>query len=175
MIALALGGARCVWDDLAAAEALLAGRPRLVVACNDAGRDYQGRLDAWVTLHPEKFARWRRGRCGNSDYLAATRLSAQATPDAEVVPERWPATSGIYAAQVAIERMAADGVILCGVPMDAAEEHYHQPGSWDDAPRYWRSVLRAHAEVGDRIRSMSGKTRELFGIPNGEWLARHGL
>lgn len=178
MIALCLGGAKSVWSDLQAAEALLDGKPRLIVACNFAGIQYPGHLDAWATLHPELLFQWRRERASagrNSDYRAFIYAGHGDCGFAELLPERWAASSGLYMAQAAFDRLGATGAILCGVPMAPEAQHIHHPGDWGEARRYWQGVLKAHAEAGDRIRSMSGETRELFGCPDGEWLASHGL
>lgn len=172
MIALALGGARSVWSDLAAAEDLLAGRPRLTIACNDAGQHFTGRLDAWATLHPEKLPRWRKGRQGNSDYRVFSHLDHAGARDLELVPETWPGSSGLYMAQVALARLDCDGVILCGVPLDPEQEHFHSEGEWKAADGYRRGFLRAFDEVPESIRSMSGWTADLFGRPSSDWLAR---
>lgn len=77
MIAVVLGGADTLWDDVAAAAALLTGELRIerpppsitgddgpvpsiggaprpsVIATNAAGVYYPGHVDHWVTLHPE--------------------------------------------------------------------------------------------------------------------------
>lgn len=174
MIALCLGGAKSVWSDLQAAEVLLDGKPRLIVACNYAGLHYEGRIDAWASLHPELLWQWRRDRASggrNTDCRYFVYSGHADCGFAELLPERWAASSGLYMAQAALEKMGATGAILCGVPMDPAARHIHWPGEWEDGSRYWHGVLKAHADEPDRIRSMSGRTRELFGEPDGEWLA----
>lgn len=176
MIALALGGAVGVWNDLAAAQAILAGRPYLTIACNDAGAHYPGHLDTWVTLHPEQFHTWRQRRAkmgGNADYRTFTRLGGRSTTDAEIVSERWPGSSGLYMAQIGLDRLGATGVILCGVPLDPDQDHFHRPGAWTDAERYRQGFKAAAKVIGPHLRSMSGWTAQLLGTPSGEWLTQH--
>jgi hypothetical protein len=168
VIALILGGAPCVWDDLAAAEKLLVGSRRLVVATNSAGFLYRGRIDAYATLHPENLAAWRKKRRGNADYRA---FAAGVGADAEVVPERWPASSGGYGLQVALYELGATAAILCGVPLESAAGHLVQPGAWSPPTTYRRAFAMALPEIGGRVRSMGGWTQEVFGEPTPEWLA----
>lgn len=177
MIALVLGGSPSVWTDLKRAEELIEGLPRVVVGSNFAGRDYPGHLDGWATLHPEQFEPWREGRAKagrNTDYRAIVHAPKPPISGAEVLPERWAATSGFFAAQAGLELFGADGAILCGVPMEAEAGHYAERGDWPDPAQYIAGVRRAKAEDAP-IRSMSGWTAELFGEPDGAWLAGLGF
>lgn len=160
MLALCLGGARGVWADLEAAERLIGDRPRLVIACNFAGIHYAGHLDAWVSLHPEMYAAWPAQRAGNADYRTFLY------PDP---PERWSGSSGLYAAQIALDHLGADKVILCGVPMDADAGHIHWPGDWPWT-RYRAGFEAAHPIIGHQVRSMSGWTADTYGRPETDWL-----
>lgn len=177
MIALCLGGAPSVWSDLEAAEALLAGRPRLIVACNFAGIHYTGHLDAWVTLHPNMFWKWarERERAGrNTDYRAFAYTGHPTGPQ-EIVKERWKGSSGLYMAQIALSHLGATGAVLCGVPQDPEAGHYVTPGPWPGPGMHgdrYRSGFRAAATaIGHQVRSMGGWTAELFGhASDGDWL-----
>jgi len=171
-IALVLGGAKTVWRDLERAQALTAGLDTIIVASNYAGLHYPGRIDAWPTLHHEAFTPWREQRAaagGNTDYRAFIHARHWACDGCEILPERWSGSSGLYAAQVALEAMDAAGVILCGVPMDAEAGHIIRPGLWSDTDRYQPGFLKAKAE-GAAIRSMSGWTADVLGQPNRHWL-----
>lgn len=173
MIALCLGGAPSVWSDLKAAKALLAGRPHIVIACNYAGIHYPGQLDGWATLHPELFSPWSRERSSrglNTDYRLFAYVGHFNCPGAEIVPERFKGSSGLYMAQVALEAMGAAGAILCGVPIEQDAGHFHEPGPWSDAERYRSGFRAAAAEIGPSLRSMSGWTAELLGKPDSAWL-----
>lgn len=176
MIALCLGGARSVWEDLERARALVGDAPALVVACNFAGIAYQGRLDAWVTLHPEMCEAWREARAGrglNTDYRFFMHKARRGVA-AEILPQGWYGSSGLYMAQVALERLGCAGAILCGVPMAAEDGHIHWPGPWTEFARYRPGFLAAQAE-GAEIRAMSGWTAEALGQPDAAWLAALGV
>lgn len=173
MIALVLGGAPSVWSDVADAKALLNGRRHITVACNDAGAKYDGHLDAFVSLHPEHLERWAKERTGNQDYRRF-RPVVFSGPAAEVVEERWPGSSGLYALQVALMEMGAAAAILCGVPMDQQAGHFTHDGPWAATTSYRQDFIAALPHLGARTRSMGGWTGELFGRPTPTWIAAAG-
>lgn len=172
-VALVIGGSRDVWAELEAALTLTEGLDRVIVATNFAGGVWPGDIDAWATLHPELFAAWREERFErglNTDYRAFVHAKRNGPPDAEAHPLRWSGSSGLYAAQVALEAMGAAGAILCGVPIDEAAGHFQAPGDWSLARRY-RPAFEAAKRDGAEIRSMSGWTGDLLGRPDAGWLA----
>lgn len=176
-VALILGGSRAVWDDLAAAQQLTAGRDTIIVAVNFAGRTFEGDIDAWVTLHPDSLPGWRDERAGrglNTDYrVFAHEQSGQLAAD-EVVPLAWSGSSGLYGAQVAVQAMGAVGAILCGVPLSAEAGHYAEPGDWTQ-PDGYRTGFAAALAAGLPVRSMSGWTRDQAGAPDAAWLDALGV
>jgi hypothetical protein len=176
MIGLVLGGARCVWSDLAAAREIIGGTPHFIIAANHVGIIYTGSLDAWATLHHELIDGWREERAAaglNTDFRTFIHARKRGV-DAEIVPQGWYGSSGLYAAQVALEIMGAAGVMLCGVPMDADAGHINGAETWPYVDRY-RAGFEAAKADGANIRSMSGWSAELFGRPDGEWLADLGI
>lgn len=174
MIAVCLGGALSVWDDLKEAERLLGDRPRIMVAANFAGIDYPRHLDAFCTLHPERMAAWlkARSKMGRNTDCRRFVWRAERGLGAEVVKERWRGSSGLYMAQVALDQLGATGVILCGVPMDKDAGHIRQPGPWLRTEVYRKGFLEARKVIGGQVRSMSGWTSCRFGRPDHEWIAR---
>lgn len=82
----------------------------------------------------------------------------------------------MFAAKVALVDLGFDRAVLCGIPMSPMKhitgaDHWHtQPDGHGRRTstlpnRYlkrWRDVPQ---EYRDRIRSMSGATREMFGAP----------
>jgi hypothetical protein len=88
--ALCLGGAAGVQDEWTAALDLA--DFDFIVACNDVGAIWPGRLDAWVTLHPEHITRWRDQRRANGFADAARYLVHGDYPPkwAELVEFRFP-------------------------------------------------------------------------------------
>lgn len=159
MIALILGGAPSVWLELEAAKAMLT-RPYVVVAANLAGIEYDHSLAGWASLHPDSLAEWV-ARKGSTD----ARLF---TPDE--TPERWPGSSGLYAAQVALFEMGASGAVLCGVPMESSAGHFVDPGSWAGVDDYRRAFAASLPLIGGRLRSAGGWTASVFGGPTPEWV-----
>lgn len=176
MIALCLGGAPTVWSDLARAEQLVGVSDRIVVACNDAGVRYPGRLDGWATLHPEHLEGWCEARAEagrNTDFRSFTH-AARAGVRSEVVPHGWYGSSGLYAAQVSLGAMGAAGVILCGIPLEADAGHITGTAIWPHADRYRRGFIEARADDAN-IRSMGGWTAEVLGRPDAAWLTALGV
>jgi hypothetical protein len=169
MLAAVLGGARGVWAELSQLETMIGRRPDLIVGTNDAGVIYPGHLDAWATLHHERFAEWRRRRTGNQNYRPFIHAPLSGL-DAEVVRERWSGSSGLYAAQVALQELGASGVVQCGVPLSPEAAHFFNSAPWSDADVFRRGFEAAHPVIRDTVRSMSGWTRDLLGAPDAQWL-----
>lgn len=164
MIALILGGAPSVWDDLEEAEALLNSRTRLIVAANLAGIAYGGRLDAWASLHGDLLTGWLTQRLeagGNTELRTFTT---------DEVPERWAGSSGLYATQAALFEMGACGAILCGVPMDSEAGHFTGRSPWESTASYRKAFEAALPLIGGRVRSMGGWTADVLGRPAKPWV-----
>ncbi|MGR3574018.1 MAG: hypothetical protein ACU0CF_04685 [Sagittula sp.] len=185
--ALVLGSAACLHDDLARARASV--RFDGVVACNAAGIEWPGRLDAWASLHGRYFRigpAWRAARAARG-YPEAARHYAHPeafrgslaqmggmTPD--VIPTRYDfageksGSSGLFAAKVALVDLGFDRVVLCGIPMDPAP-HFNGPTNWtpkagrSPCDGFRRSWLAVPEEYRARMRSMSGWSRVLLGAP----------
>lgn len=176
LTALILGGASCVWDDVEAALGL--GEFELVIGCNDIGTAWAGELDAWVTLHPENMAGWierreARGYPPTKRIVYYEERSGVPVPDL-VTPyyfersHRSP-SSGLFSAKVAIELGVTRGV-LCGVPLTMTP-HFNNAGDWSGATGFQDGLHHAAPYLKDNIRSMSGRTREVLGMPTPSWLA----
>jgi len=172
MIALVLGGARCVWDDARATLALIGDRPHMIVATNQAGTRYPGELDAWTSLHPDLFANAlpRRLNAGLNRPLLYAPAKHSDTPGIKPVAPRWDGSSALYAAQIALKQMKAKRVILCGCPLDSDAGHIAIPGPWGDPDRYRAGFVEALPEIEHTVRSMGGWTADLLGGPSEDWL-----
>lgn len=183
-VALVLGGAGGVWRDIDAAMAL--GEYDGVVACNDIGTAWPGRLDAWVTLHPDKMADWIKAREA-AGHPPADRIVVYDTyaereqhrvglkPDL-VVPYRFPGqqssgSSGLFAAKVALVDLGFDRAVACGIPMDGDRGHFFGGARWNGAQRHRAGWKEALPHIRDRLRSMSGWTSELLGAPDAAFLS----
>lgn len=171
VVAAVLGGAGGVWEELATLREMMGASPDIIVATNDAGTVYPGRLDGWATLHHEKLAKWQALR-GRRDYRAFTiKGHWDLDETVEIVPERWKGSSGLYAAQIALDAFGAGQVVLCGVPLWPTNGHFFSPTKvWPEAELYRRGFKAALPVIRGSVRSMSGWTRELLGGPTPEWL-----
>ena len=165
MIWLVLGGAVGVWREMSEAYAMLATPPR-IIAVNDAGVSAP-RLDAWATLHNEKFHQWMNQREAK-DYKA---FSITNNGPWTQVRDKWAGSSGLYAVQIALQELGASGVILCGCPLNASARHFFDKNNdWSEADVYRKGFRAAFPVICDKVRSMSGWTQELLGAPNSQWL-----
>jgi SAM-dependent methyltransferase len=177
--ALILGGAKCVWDDVRRVESML-GRPwnGLVIAVNDVGCVWPRRLDHWCSLHAEKFGKWETARRKNGHPgQYETWGSRQKKKVGRNVQPWGGGSSGLFAVTVAVDHLECSVVILCGVPMDK-QPHFpesleHQPTrAWNSAEGHWRTWKKdtVQRRMLGKVRSMSGRTRDMLGEPDCEWL-----
>lgn len=163
MNALVIGSAWSVWDELAQFDAL--DIEATVIAVNQAGIKYPGKLDYWATLHPSKYQRWADHRYGRKDHVSYGRMPAEGID--RVLKDRWPGSSGLYGVQIALEVVGADRVYLCGVPMTQTP-HFHCEHRWNDSHRYHKGWFRAYDTLKGRVKSFSGWTKDLLGHPD-DW------
>jgi hypothetical protein len=184
VIALILGGAECLWDDLHAflvachAPAGLILRGATLIATNLAGVHYPEEVPHWVTRHPEnwvglpqgepgwlaqraaKFPGWRPSVRWSNVYLAGI---------VDRVVKPWGGSSGLLAVTVAIAHLNADRVVLCGMPMDK-RGHFDRQDEWKSATTFQGEWKKALPRMGDRVRSLSGWTRSVHGAPTEAWV-----
>lgn len=176
LTAFVLGGAECIWADLESAQSLCS--PDIVVAVNDIGIDYPGRIDHWVSYHSDFLGKWSRQRAERGlpdiqNYWTGKGGPTKAAPKGTKTVNAIGGSSGMLATFAAL-KSGATKVILCGIPMDAEMPHYHnhkKSKPWTDALKYhkhWKAA--AQDEFRDRVRSMSGWTATLLGTPTREWL-----
>lgn len=177
MIALVLGAADCLPEDVEAATALVDYRECLVVACNDAGILWPHRLDHWATLHPNELwwrERQRRERGYPDGYVTWTKVWPPELKENEAICDRtldgWQGSSGLLALGAALQH--AEAGILCGIPMDP-RPHIRRRKRWGAAHNYRDRWEALHDTLAPRVRSMSGWTMERFGEPTPDWLAAH--
>lgn len=178
---LVLGGGGTLWDDLNAYHGPRDG----VVAVNEAGTVWPGELDAWVSLHVRYMVGkgWRKARAdagypeakrhvGHMEAFIKDRANKPGmTPDLEGVHYMFPeqtksGSSGLFGAKFALLDLGFDRVVFCGVPMTPTPHFWdrkQQP--WraaEDFRTQWMTLAPAHL---NRMRSMSGWTRQLLGAP----------
>lgn len=156
--AIILGGGDCLKSDLEAYGPISDDVSVFVI--NDAGHHYPGRIDHWVSLHPEKLRMWRSKRkVGNQDYQVHAHIMhvdggvTRATPD-------WGGSSGLLACKVALE-LGFDHIVLAGVPMQQTPHFFGGP-KWEEAKYYQQAWEKHLAELIGKVFSMSGWTKELL-------------
>lgn len=169
-LAAVLGGATGGLDELTVLRTIapVAG----LFAVNDAAAEYPGHVDAFVTLHPEKLPHWLAKRITPPGDVVSIMKDPGVT---RITPYQWPemtgsGSSGLYAVKVALEA-GFDRVVLCGVPMEFERAHYFDPKPWADVDQFWPSWEICLPRLKDCVRSMSGRTATLLGMPNREFLS----
>jgi len=180
-IALILGGAECVWEDVAELERIL-GRPwdGIVIAANDIGSHWPRRLDHWATLHPEQLGRWiedrrKKGLPGGFVSWAHVYQAGHSIRGRELIDRTLPrqSCSGIFAGYVA--RAIGCRGVFCGVPLTRtphfAESRMHPRGRpWTSWATHYREFEKIADEMRGWMRSMSGLTADRLGRPDLQWL-----
>ena len=181
--AIVLGGADCVWDDvLAFTYGIQPNRPTpwpgLWIAANDVGV-HCAPLDHWVSFHVNKFERWKQLReLERWQYPEPRTWGTLPGQPVDFVALPWSGgSSGMLAVQVALH-LGCTKIVLCGIPMVQAphflesQEFTPETTVWRESDLHWRAWVRVQAQgwFEGKVRSMSGRTRELFGAPTTEWL-----
>jgi hypothetical protein len=173
LTALVLGGASGVWTDAETAIDLFT--PDLVIAVNDIGTRWAGRLTHWVTLHPEHMSRWRAQRDARGYKPAQTHIGHELKDGIDRASDyRWPGmnasgSSGLFAVKVALDE-GCDRVVLAGVPMQRAQCHFFSEAQWTDRDSFTQAWELMLPHLKDKVRSCSGWTQELLGVPTPAWL-----
>ena len=117
---LILGGARCVWNDVASLGVF----DHDVAAVNDIGGRWEGPLVFWATLHPRKLARWEKDRKDMGYPEGYVRYSNKmGKPKIDKTLDGWGGSSGLFAVKVALH-LGYENIILAGIPMETNQGHY---------------------------------------------------
>ncbi len=184
MIALVVGCAPCVWEDVEASFEL--GAYDAVYCVKQIGIHWPGSFDVWVTLHPEHMDefeadRHTRGLPNGYEIVAPPPDELGSHGAKGRIGRRvsykfdggGSTSSGIYAAKVALE----DGfdVVLAGVPLDDSghflpltTNNYGQRRGdiWSRRPdAFITEFHRAVPYLMGRVKSMSGYTMKVLGKP----------
>jgi hypothetical protein len=174
-LCIVLGSSAAALDEFAAARSFLEeqGLDLHVVCVNDAIKVCPVKPIAFCTIHSSASFRFFTPELDLDGVKMYTRRKAHGFA-ADIVKAKWLGTSGLYAVQIALEELGFDGVILAGVPIDAAAgtmfpEHSLMTEQ-DRVGRYRPEWLLALPMIKDRVRSMSGWTQGLLGAPDISWL-----
>ena len=175
-IAIVAGSARCLWPDLAQAQALA---PHAAIIAVNVTAQFLPRVDHIVSLHKDLPGLLRILRV-HMDMALKEHAPATITHSirmAHGIDRVWdlPATgtSSLLGARVALG-LGYERVILAGVPLDSSGRFFDPPGvsQWDwDGPQgdptreAWRAAK--DTEFGGAVFSLSGWTHTLLGEPPG--------
>jgi len=167
---LILGGAKCVWNDLAQVD----DTQYDVMAINDMGCLYEGHVDFMVSLHPDKFyqrePQWAKARIDkglNSDFDIISCCTQSDKKRYGITGnlcfDNICGTSGLYAIRVGFH-FHYDNIVLAGIPLDAlhgnvANNNWHISRDLTGEKAAWRRYLPTFK---GRVYSLSGWTKRLL-------------
>lgn len=180
--AIVVGRAAGALEEYVAARALCDFDEVLVVGAMAV--HFPDPLDHLVSFHAEQFDEWAVQRASNGyppagcywgaryrgKNLGEGKTGARPLRYVECVG----GSSGFVAVQVALAPLACERVVLAGMPMQAQGAHVGSAAPWDEADQYWQTWVEHMEELRGRVRSMSGRTRDVLGEPTGEWLQVKG-
>lgn len=164
-----LGCGRNVWDDMRKAKALTF-NPHVMLV-NHMGFLFPHKAHHFASVHPDWFEpvlHFHRGARDDWEPLKFHKpeMYRGHVPDG--------ADSSLFATGVAAH-IGYEKIILCGVPLDEGGHFYDPPGYdkykylYDHCVYEWKEGIQ---QWGDKVRSMSGQTKEWMGEPTEEWLNR---
>lgn len=170
---LVIGSAACVWDDLQRYDHLHQGDR---MAVNDMIAYYPEDYLQWgVTLHPDKLTAWRLLRDFRTRKRHKPSVKIHSARSTSLVDYVWPlhnngGTSGIFGAIIGL-LMGYERIILVGIPCDDSPRFFDPP--WknhilfgaENVLKEWPELIKGVPEAKERITSLSGRTREIFGEP----------
>ncbi|WP_414461810.1 hypothetical protein [Hyphomicrobium sp. DY-1] len=167
---LVLGGGASVWTDAEAALDLA--EFDFVIAANDIGAHWAGKIDVFCSLHPEKLEGWIRARRekGHPDGFTTWAHKKIAGCPVDRATSDWKGSSGLFAVKIARE-LGYERIVLCGVPMSAEGAHFFDDNPWDASKTFRQAWINRRAEIAPYVRSMSGWSRSMLGEPSSDWLA----
>lgn len=172
------GGAHTIWDDLDALSGLrgahwlpntLTGGGCAVMAVNDIGMYLPFHVEHWYSNHGKNLKAWQAVR--ELHFSPAKRLhtTARAASNAGLDVERWDTpssgSSGLCACWVA-DALGYSEIVLCGVPLDNGPHFFDRRSTNFEYQGNDTVLAQLARELGSKLRSLSGRTRDAFGPPD---------
>lgn len=170
-----VASAKCVWDDLEKAGLAKNDDTHFDVMCvNDMILHYPGRVEHVYSNNHKYIPYWLRAR--RDQYVSRWGLIKHSHSNKVGGKHTWPwpghGTSSLNAVYTAIA-LGYEDIRLCGVPLDNGP-HYFEPdwmktnfeqivGVRDGRMKYWENAKDKIFE--GRVKSYSGRTRDLLGAP----------
>lgn len=176
--AIVIGGSPSTWIEVELAKQLC--EFNMIIAINRSGVDYDGYIDHWVSYHPENFDDWVHERIEINKYEPVKQLwtASSKVYKGSLILNRvssWGGSSGLLAVAVALHNNA-DKVVLCGIPLDQKQGHYHDKSVWGnklwkEASKYRLAWSQNKPAMDNKVKSFSGWTMKLLGSPTSDWVA----
>lgn len=166
---LVIGSASCVWDDLARYDY----QGHDLMAVNDMMMHFPGRLDYGATCHPEKLPGWTFFQGFEASKKSWPPMETHSHINYHAVNWYWPihrdgGTSGLFGVTVGL-LMGYDQIVIAGIPCDDSPRFFdppnknHQQFKRDTVLREWQEA--AALLFKGKVKSLSGRTKELLGEP----------
>ncbi len=179
-LAVVMATGRCVWDDLAYKFSPEENHAD-VIAVNNMILHWKPRVRHGVSMHPEEPGLWRALRPyyqGEESHVHTHGYRKHGKPGIPECDYIWdiPAGKGGTSSLLAVFVGLALGykkIVLCGVPLDNTGHFYDPPAKEDrtfGSDFIEMEWLKAKEVFGDRVRSVSGRTKAWFGEPDKDWL-----
>lgn len=169
-----LGGGRCVWDDLAAFG--MAGNHNHDVMCvNDIVMHYPGPVKHVYSNDHGMLSKWvsaRRPTHITAYYPVQHTHTCRSGGAQNIWP--WPGhgSSGLNAVYTGLG-LGYERIVICGIPLDNSGHYFDPPwtrtnfmnevADRDGEPKYWANAAKRIFK--GRVKSMSGRTKDLLGAP----------
>jgi hypothetical protein len=148
-----------------------------IIAINGMILFWPRRVHHGVSMHPAELRLWKELRAiYGGDRDPGVVLTHSYKPPGDVVWDIHGAINGTSALLAVMVGLALgyEKIILAGVPMDGGGHLYDPPGTestqftqdWLEAE--WKQISAVY--FNDRVRSLSGRTRDWLGAPTEDWL-----
>lgn len=176
-IALVVGGAASVWEEVTAAQSLVrsVGGNCKYFVCNDMIERFSKEC-VTCTLHVDKLPSWIANRathkmCSPLDvWICSKEKDKPAAMFATRITDDWGGSCGLFATKIAIQEYSFSKVILCGVPMTIKGRHFVRGQPWGDQLTFVNRWTPHLPYLRNHVRSLSGFTRDWLGHPDRDWL-----
>ena len=170
-----LGGARCVWEDCEKVMPQIRSPSWHVMTVNDIVMHATFHVKHAYSNHADLLEHWVKGRHPPKKSKFGTPMKH--TGNNETCGATWwplpmHGTSSLNAVYVGL-MMGYGEIILGGIPLDDSGHYFDPP--WvesnftkevperEHGPRFWENAARK--VFHGRVRSLSGRTRDLLGSP----------
>jgi len=158
-----IGRAPCWSEDF---NSLMAMVPEVDIMTVGKDCEYAGHVDFFATYHPADIPAYKAKRTAsgrNTDYKIICHVNEKDKPADLVFRYEHPSgSSALLGAQAAIY-LGYKKIVLCGCPLEGVNENNY---SYTSFQKGW---VKHKAELGNKVRSMSGWTAKFLGKPDLEF------